>query len=65
MVIMCDALLTPAGIKQTESQGHQRSQLQLGLDGLVGFGQQSIFLASTAVASTAVATHVKLAEHLI
>ena len=44
MVIMCDTLLTPAGIKQTESQGHQRSQLQLVHDGLVGFGQQNIFL---------------------
>ena len=44
MVIMCDTLLTPAGIKQTESQGHQRSQLQLVHDGLVGFGQQNVFL---------------------
>ena len=43
MMIVCDALLTPAGIKQTESQGHLSSQLQLGQDGPVGFGQKSIF----------------------
>ena len=50
-MIVCDALLMTAdNNEQTESQGHLRSQLQLGQNGPVGFGQQSIFLASAAVA---------------